>query len=71
MKKVIDNPNADCNVPDDTKEALEYLDEMYIECRECGHPLTSDAWDDVLQDLDKLNYNASVIKNRFDELCNL
>lgn len=56
---------------EDTKEALEILNEAYMIGRETGHPLWHEDWKGISEDLEGLHYDKVVIKARFDELCNM
>ncbi len=55
----------------DTEKAMEMLKDMYIMGRETGHPLYSDEWKLVEEDLAGLNYDREKVKSRFEELCNI
>ncbi len=55
----------------DTQKAMEMLKDMYVEGRETGHPLYSDNWKLVEEELVGLNYDREKVKNRFKELCGM
>ncbi len=57
--------------PDDTEKAMEILKDMYIMGRETGHPLYSDNWKLVEEELVGMNYDRKKVKSRFEELCGM